>query len=177
MIKNDKALPRFHKHCWRGDLVKLTEDLQKGVDPNALDKCSRYEKLHVVHIFCRYTITMVTVSRTGLHLAAARGHLKLAEYIVSLGGNIDTRDDKGRTPLLKSVDSGHEQTMMLLLNNGADPNKFDGCGLTALHIAVYRRDLVTVKELLAVGTSMDVKNNVWTSPWLPVLVHCKVSSL
>lgn len=51
-----------------------------------------------------------------------------------------------------------------LLNNGADPDIQDGCGNTALHIAVMHRDLRPIRALQEAGARNDLRNNVGLLP-------------
>lgn len=51
-----------------------------------------------------------------------------------------------------------------LVKNGADPNIQDGCGNTALHIAVLHRDKRAVSLLLAHGARKDIKNSASLTP-------------
>jgi ankyrin repeat protein len=57
---------------------------------------------------------------TGLHLTAGFGLLYLSKKLLSeMGGNIqvlaDSKDSRGRTPLLMAAESGHEAVVKLLL--------------------------------------------------------------
>jgi uncharacterized protein len=89
------------------------------------------------------------------------------------------------TPLVVATASGHEALALFLLKNGADPNRTDAFGWTALHHAVpegwaainsfyYRpfhektrlRDMPTlVRELIARGASLDVQIEKGYSPF------------
>ena len=56
----------------------------------------------------------------------------------------------GVTPLLIAAASGNAETSVFLLDNGADPIATDGRGLTPLHYAAPRRNMIeVVKSLLA----------------------------
>ena len=80
--------------------------------------------------------------------------------LASRGGNLEVRDSQVRTPLLKAADSGHMDAVRFLLTNGADPDAADASGLTSLHVAVHRREVDMVEELLQCKASTEVKNNV-----------------
>lgn len=51
------------------------------------------------------------------------------------------------------------EVIQALCENGADVNLQDACGNTALHIAVMKRDLDAIDELLKSGARMDIQNN------------------
>lgn len=51
------------------------------------------------------------------------------------------------------------ELVIALLKHGADPNIQDGCGNTALHIAMLHRDYRAIKVLLKNGAMLDIKNN------------------
>ena len=98
--------------------------------------------------------------RSGLHLAAARGHCSVVNALLSKEANPEVRDSQMRTPLMKAADSGHMDVVRCLLTNGADPDLFDASGLTALHVAVHRREGAMVEELVQAKASTEMKNSV-----------------
>ncbi|QQG36775.1 MAG: hypothetical protein HYS17_03095 [Micavibrio aeruginosavorus] len=51
-----------------------------------------------------------------------------------------------------------------LLRNGAHPDIQDGCGNTALHIAMLHRDIRPVKALKAIGARNDLRNHAGLLP-------------
>lgn len=74
-------------------------------------------------------------SYTPMHAAASYAHLELLEYLLSVGGDINLRDDDGDTPLyvVESVD-----TARWMVDHGADPSLANDEGLSvgSLHIVV-----------------------------------------
>ncbi len=76
------------------------------------------------------------------------------------------------TPLILAVKKGWDRgeggrsvkpcmgdVIKRLLKLGADPNIQDGCGNTALHIAVMQRDARSVRALLKAGADATITNN------------------
>lgn len=63
-----------------------------------------------------------------MHAAASYAHLELLEYLISVGGDINLRDDDGDTPLyvVESVDAAR-----WLVEHGADASITNDEGLTA----------------------------------------------
>lgn len=84
----------------------------------------------------------------------------MVDVLISKGANLEVRDSQVRTPLMKAADSGHIDVVRCLLTNGADPDAFDASGLTSLHVAVHRREMALVEELVQASASTKKKNNV-----------------
>ena len=56
--------------------------------------------------------------RTPLHLAAAEGHLKVVEYFIAQGVELNPRDRWGNTPLDDAFRHGKKKVAKLLKNKG-----------------------------------------------------------
>ena len=84
----------------------------------------------------------------------------------------------GATPLIGQTATGSSRVadaverqdaaaVRVLLREGADVNRTQGDGATALHWAVYRDDLETTRQLLAVGADVGIANDLGVTPlWL-----------
>uniref|UniRef100_A0ACD5WR35 Uncharacterized protein n=1 Tax=Avena sativa TaxID=4498 RepID=A0ACD5WR35_AVESA len=75
--------------------------------------------------------------RGPLHMAAWAGRLEMCKFLIKdLRLNVDTPGDDGSTPLLYAIfGCGSTSVIRFLLNHGANPNKADTDGFTALHHA------------------------------------------
>jgi hypothetical protein len=91
--------------------------------------------------------------RTGLMLAAERGHLDALRELVAAGAEIDRRDaGKLHWPaLMHALHADRSEAAVSLLQWGADPCASDDSGYDALMIAASRGDRRVVQELLARG--------------------------
>uniref|UniRef100_A0AAX7UH46 Ion transport domain-containing protein n=1 Tax=Astatotilapia calliptera TaxID=8154 RepID=A0AAX7UH46_ASTCA len=76
--------------------------------------------------------------QTPLHRATIFDHTELAEYLISLGADINSTDCKGNSPLLLATSCGAWKTVALLLSKGANVNVRDKCGCNFLHLAILQ---------------------------------------
>lgn len=129
-------------------------------------------------------------NRTPLHFASAGGHDTVVELLLANGadGEINARDQKGQTSLHLAAAGGYVKVVQLLLDKGADPNLEDSDGNTPLRLALANRhqpvvqlllgrlskltihdaarlgDLDKVKQLLALGVDVNLKEKDGTTP-------------
>ena len=87
---------------------------------------------------------------TPLLFAARQGDIETARVLLAAGAAVNDTAAAGISVLVQAVHSGHGALAAYLLDEGADPNAADA-GYTALHAAVLRADLETVRTLLAHG--------------------------
>lgn len=91
--------------------------------------------------------------------------VKIVEYIVKQGANVNSYDQNNATPLMYAVGNPVSQSACLiidlLLSNGADINAQDYRGDTALMRAVQPpfRDLSIISHLLQKGADLTIRNN------------------
>ncbi|XP_041670611.1 transient receptor potential cation channel subfamily A member 1b [Cheilinus undulatus] len=76
--------------------------------------------------------------QTPLHRATIFDHTELAEYLISLGADLNRIDCKGNSPLLLATSCGAWKTVTLLLTKGANINVKDRCGCNFLHLAILQ---------------------------------------
>jgi ankyrin repeat protein len=99
-----------------------------------------------------------------LHTATMAGQAEVVSILLANGAKVDALDNTGRTPLLSFM-SGHVgdvETLIALLEGGADPNLLDGP--TPYHPLDYAamQDRADAAELLiAFGANMNAKDNLY----------------
>lgn len=100
-------------------------------------------------------------ARRGLEtLPAAFGLLAYAAAAFGQPGTLPSR-------LADAVERQDTAAVRALLQAGADVNRPQGDGATALHWAVYRDDPETTRLLLSAGASVDAANDLGVTPlWL-----------
>ncbi|KAK4082748.1 uncharacterized protein Triagg1_1638 [Trichoderma aggressivum f. europaeum] len=87
-----------------------------------------------------------------LHVAA---YLNLTDYMRELlerpNANVNVLNEMEETPIYWAAYNGHEEAVRLLLQHGAEPNKYNATGLTPLHEAAIRNYAAAAQALLAAG--------------------------
>ena len=72
---------------------------------------------------------------TALHHAAYNARTEILNVLIQAGANLDLVDDQRRTPLLVAVSQGDVGVASVLIQAGADPNKINKAGQSAVHLA------------------------------------------
>ena len=85
---------------------------------------------------------------TALHSASVTGHLRVVQYLLRLGVNVDVRDSASDTPLLLASWKGHCDIVQCLLEHGANADFLDEANNTALTFAAFYGHVNVVRLLL-----------------------------
>ena len=118
-----------------------------------------------------------------LNLSARVGHKIIVKLLIADGADVNIKDENGFTPLHSSASSGHDEIAELLITKGANVNAVNDDGFTPLdwairlnktktivllrkhggkhgtiHGAALGGDIEAVKEFLAAGTDVNVKD-------------------
>ena len=104
--------------------------------------------------------------QTALISACESGRLKVAEYLIGHGADINHYDKKGRTALDYACSRNDADIVDYLLNQGAKIEKSRNDGGTALGVACHNGSLAVVK--LLIKRSVDV-NNSGRCGWTPLM--------
>ena len=92
---------------------------------------------------------------TLLHIAGSCD-AECLQYLVEIGGDVESKDKDGRTPLHSAVAEGNRASVKYLVGStGADVNCRDNNGDTPLHIASDKGRLHCLKHLVSQGADID----------------------
>lgn len=100
--------------------------------------------------------------KTLLHLACRKGSISMARYLVKLGIDINSQDDKGWTPLHDVCDAGLRMTEVLH-ELGANLNAKNALGQTPAHLATHKENFRIVFDLVKLGINVNAQDETgWT---------------
>lgn len=116
--------------------------------------------LQVVELLHEYGANIHFVDSQGynsLHLAVHGKKPDMLLLLLALGGNINSKDSYGRTPLMWACYAGdNDDLVFVLLEWGADLNVCDVTGYTALHWAVVSSHFHHGKLLVEAGANQEI---------------------
>ena len=131
---SDTPEDRLFKAVWTGDVAALHGT---SIDVNVKD----------------------AVARTPLHIAAERGDIDVAMFLIETGADVNVTDAKGNTPLIFIIHkTGDLKMIKRLLEKGAMVNTQNHTGETALMYAAWRGHANIVRLLLENRADATLKN-------------------
>jgi hypothetical protein len=152
----------------REDQVRAAE-LLAGAPELALARLPAGATRHVTEEYFLAEIDHhVYAGDTALHIAAAAYEAALARELIKAGAIVAAANRRGAQPLHYAVDGipgsarwnpvAQQQTVLWLVELGADPNAVDKNGTAPLHRAVRNRCAAAVKALLDMGADPHSTN-------------------
>lgn len=105
-------------------------------------------------------------SPRGFLQSAEKGDRNAVALFLSSGVDIDTRDERGWTPLMVSSFNGNEEIALLLIRSCADIHAKDVGGYGSLHWAAFNGYGNVVKLLIEKGADANALSN---HGWTPLL--------
>ena len=131
---SDTPADRLFKAAWTGDISTLRD---MNIDVNLKD----------------------TVGRTPLHIAAEKGNIDVAMFLIENGANVNVADTNGNTPLVFIINkTGNPKVTQRLLEKGASVNAQNRTGETALMYAAWHGYSTIVQLLLEYRADVTLKN-------------------
>jgi ankyrin repeat protein len=100
----------------------------------------------------------------GLLRAALENNLPEVSRLLSVGADVNAKDNYGCTPLHWACYEGHVPVVIELLGHGADIDMKGSGRWTPLHWACRKGHLAVVVELLSRGANIEAKDFGWDTP-------------
>ena len=105
-------------------------------------------------------------SPKGFIQSAEKGDGNVVLLFLESGVDIDTRDERGWTPLMVSSFNGKEKVAMLLIRSGASVHAKDTAGYGPLHWAAFNGFSSVVKLLIEKRADVNARSN---QGWTPLM--------
>uniref|UniRef100_A0A670I5T5 Ankyrin repeat domain-containing protein 6 n=1 Tax=Podarcis muralis TaxID=64176 RepID=A0A670I5T5_PODMU len=102
--------------------------------------------------------------RTPLHLAAYKGHLRVAQILLKAGCDVDLQDDGDQTALHRATVVGNTDVIAALIHEGCALDRQDKDGNTALHEASWHGFSQSAKLLVKAGANVLARNKAGNTP-------------
>lgn len=114
------------------------------------------------------------IGRTALHVAVLTSNLLMTQTLLGKGAISNSQDNDGETPLHLAEHAS--MTGVLLKEGRANPNIPNIDGICALHLAVQRRDLDSVRALMLHNADVNSADNVkWFTPLHLIALPARVN--
>jgi len=162
--KNNKITP-LHYAAAYADLKTVEYLLKKGADINALDSSGNTPLLYSLSFISLRSAHKNITFKPPLNYKTEDEQIKLIEYLLNKGADVNVSSSNGKTPLHYSLRRGMPlEIVELLVSKGASVNVRDGNGWTPLHCGAYANSERSVRLLVKNGANTNVKNNDGKTP-------------
>ena len=156
----------------RNDCKLLQRLLRKGLDPDIPHEKQGKTALHVSCSLGNLSAIQLLIrgkanpsiqdkkGNTPLHCAVlANPSVKIVEYLIEEGADINSQNIRGYTPLLLAISSGYEDVAHFLIDSGTDVELRSHDGKTALMLAAINGFVELTKKLLGKDANVWAKDD------------------
>eukprot|EP00163_Fabomonas_tropica_P000632 TRINITY_DN103_c1_g1_i1.p1 TRINITY_DN103_c1_g1~~TRINITY_DN103_c1_g1_i1.p1 ORF type:complete len:245 (-),score=74.21 TRINITY_DN103_c1_g1_i1:104-838(-) len=165
MCREDMALfKKFRSAVSRGHTTTVKKMLARNF-ARALTKGQGSVTLHQAKTDVSTTVADLTLwhggndSTTALHLASAKGRVKVTRQLILFGAEIDAVDATGNTALHLAAQHDHLRVVEFLVSRGARVNAANGFGWTPIHVAAQHGSKKVIRALVAAGATINAVNS------------------
>ncbi|KAK4876964.1 hypothetical protein RN001_009470 [Aquatica leii] len=139
-VNNDGELPLDIAECEDMEDLLQTEIDEQGVDCDAARSEEERIMLNDAKEWLASNSALVNTihpktGATALHVAAAKGYVKVMKILIQCGADVDKQDVDGWTPLHAAAYWGQKESAQLLIENYTDMESKNYVGQTAFDVA------------------------------------------
>ena len=173
-VCGDATLMSFARAIANGDQARALGLLAEAPDLALACLAQGATRHRAEEYFLEEIRHIVYAGDTALHIAAAAYEVGIVRELVNAGASAAAANRRGAQPLHYAVDGGpgnarwnpvvQRDTVLCLLQLGADPNAFDKNGTAPLHRAVRNRCAAAVNALLDGGADPRAPNRRGSTP-------------
>jgi ankyrin repeat protein len=180
----------FFSLASKGRAKGMSAMIQAGIDPDLQDG-NGHTALHLAASAGHVAVVELLLAQgatpsmrdaegwTAMRHALENGHHSVLRAVANHSPDSYTLDAKvdrmDHVVLHHAVSYGDEDSVLLLLRSGANPNIQNRFGQTPLHLAAWRRDLIVVKHLLDADLHLDIED-FWGDTALEVAISSPVTT-
>jgi pectate lyase len=135
LLANGAEILSIHQAVHLGDLEKVKEFLEQGIDINAKDENGQ----------------------TSLYIAVRNDNKEIVKLLIDKGADANVKDAQGGSPLYIAVSAENNSMAELLIKSGADVNGNDAQGRGILYTAVVSNNKDMVELLLKSGADVNAR--------------------
>ena len=159
--KNDRGRSTLHLASFLGELTIMRKLVKAGADVRATDDrrdtCLTFAAYNGHTDAVRYLVSLPEVdlnhqqssdNNTALHFAVHQKHADVVQVLIDAGADIETKNDRGCSPLHYASIFGELTTVKMLVKAGADVRATDADRDTCLILAAYFGHTDTVRYLV-----------------------------
>lgn len=134
----------------RGREIKWSHYASEPLNKDIQSAILLYSDVHKLkEIYEQRTVTELETNRA-LHLASSRGYLEIIQFLISQGADVNWRFEK-YTPLIRAIMSNELETVIYLIENGANVDRVGVHHDTPLIHAIKANNLPIMACLLEAG--------------------------
>lgn len=105
---------------------------------------------------------------TPLHIAVINASVKIADYLLTKGADINAVNNQMNTPLHEAVNNGNADLSGFLIEKGADLNKKSTQEYAPLHLTAWKNQLGIAEQLVSKGAQIDIRDAYMRTPFMYV---------
>ncbi len=163
-----RILGRFALYHFSIISINLSRVVSDVVNPTRVQLEMPDEKVILRYLICDINKWDLCDLCTVLHLAAEMNLMLVAQFLFDdtsiVRNKIESRDNRGSTPLIRAAANGHKEMTEFLLTSGAPVEAKDNDGRTALHLAAKHGHKEMTEILLTSGVKVEAEDDDgWTA--------------